>query len=150
MAKSNLIQSPLTLEQICIDALQNSARHYLKLRNIINFPVSHLAQRLLKVKSKKSLIIIALKKTFADGCYLRAIACGFDLARRQFVFGHFAGLTCKKVGSRITWTKSINVKGIVFNFNNSVKISPIHLISQWTSSLHWVYNQRTPLKIYSK
>ena len=116
MAMNNLIQSPLTLEQICIDALQNSARYYLKLRNIINFPVTHLAQRLLKVKSKKSLIIIALKKTFADGCYIRAIACGFNLATRQFVFGHFEGVASKNIGSRIMWTKSINVKGIFFNF----------------------------------
>ena len=94
-------------------ALIKAGKKYTTLRKILGIPVAHIAQKLFEIKVSKSLVLIKFKRTFADGSYMQAIACGYHLAKREFIFGHFAGMASDNIRSRINWSESMKIKGSI-------------------------------------
>ena len=102
-----------TLQHLCMLALIKAGKKYTTLRKILGIPVAHIAQKLFEIKVSKSLVLIKFKRTFADGSYMQAIACGYHLAKREFIFGHFAGMASDNIRSRINWSESMKIKGSI-------------------------------------
>ena len=108
---------PPSLVHLCCLAIgQDSARRCIQLATLISIPEANVAQKLFEVCNRTSVVIIKKKATFADGCYVRIIACGYHLARREFLFGHYAGLRQRNI--RFKWFYSIKIRGInIFFFH---------------------------------
>ena len=111
--KTNCLKSPSSLvHHCCVALMQSNGRRYLRLDRIIGIPEASIAQKLLEICIKKSVIVIKMKATFADGCYIEVIACGYHLAMREFLFGYYTGNRRQDIGSRITWYYSMKIQGM--------------------------------------
>ena len=103
---------PPSLVHLCCIAIgQDSAQRCIQLGTIISIPEANIAQKLFEVCNRKSVVIIKKKATFADGCYVKVIACGYHLGRREFLFGHYMGLRQKNIATRFKWFYSMNIRG---------------------------------------
>lgn len=117
------IKSPSSLVHQCCMALRCHARKYLRLGTIIGIPEANIAQKLLEICFRKPIIIIKMKSTFVDGCFVKVIACGYHIALRRFLFGYYAGLHQKNIAAKLTWSYSMRFQGIIFaTLQTSVKM----------------------------
>ena len=112
--KRSFYKGPSSLVHLCCLALRRGTPcRYLRLGTILSIPEANIAQKVLEICIDMSVIVIKMKETFADGCYVRMIACGYHLAKREFLFGQYAGLRQKNISSKIKWIHSIKIRGIL-------------------------------------
>ena len=147
---------PLSLVSLCCLAIKRDSIHkHIKLGTLISIPDASIAQKLCEVCIKKSVIIIQKRAIFADGCFVRIIGCGYHLGKKNFLFGHYAGLRQKNITSKLKWFYSIKIQGILHIFvylqacklelvNHIVvfllpiKLIRIHMMLKWYFNSCWI------------